>query len=125
MGRIVNISSVHGLRAWAFKASVAKRGLEGLSKVIALEGAARGVRSNWIDPAHVRTPLVETQVEGRAVAHGLEPDRVVEEILLRPVAIKQLVEAEQVAEMAVYAGGPQADSISGASVVMDGGWTAR
>jgi len=126
-GRIVNISSVHGLRASPFKAAyvAAKHGLEGLSKVIALEGAAHGVTSNCINPAYVRTPLVEKQVDAQAVAHGIEPDRVLEEILLKPVAIKQLIEPEQVAEMAVYLCGAHADSITGTSFVMDGGWTAR
>ncbi|TCO32881.1 3-hydroxybutyrate dehydrogenase [Kribbella steppae] len=126
-GRIVNISSVHGLRASPFKAAyvAAKHGLEGLSKVIALEGAAHGVTSNCINPAYVRTPLVEKQVEAQAVAHGIEPDQVLEEILLKPVAIKQLIEPEQVAEMAAYLCGPHADSITGTSFVMDGGWTAR
>jgi 3-hydroxybutyrate dehydrogenase len=126
-GRIVNISSVHGLRASPFKAAyvAAKHGLEGLSKVIALEGAAHGVTSNCINPAYVRTPLVEKQVEAQAVAHGIEPDEVLARIMLAPVAIKQLIEPEQVAEVAAYLCGPYADSITGTSFVMDGGWTAR
>ncbi len=126
-GRIVNISSVHGLRASPFKAAyvAAKHGLEGLSKVIALEGAAHGVTSNCINPAYVRTPLVEKQVEAQAVAHGIEPDQVLEEVLLKPVAVKQLIEPEQVAELAAYLCGPYADSMTGTSFVMDGGWTAR
>jgi 3-hydroxybutyrate dehydrogenase len=126
-GRIVNISSVHGLRASPFKAAyvAAKHGLEGLSKVIALEGAAHGVTSNCINPAYVRTPLVEKQVEAQAVAHGIEPDEVLARIMLAPVAIKQLIEPEQVAELAAYLCGPYADSMTGTSFVMDGGWTAR
>jgi 3-hydroxybutyrate dehydrogenase len=126
-GRIVNISSVHGLRASPFKAAyvAAKHGLEGLSKVIALEGATHGVTSNCINPAYVRTPLVEQQVEAQAVAHGIEPDEVLERIMLAPVAIKQLIEPEQVAELAAYLCSPHADSMTGSSFVMDGGWTAR
>ncbi|MFI7068266.1 3-hydroxybutyrate dehydrogenase [Kribbella sp. NPDC050124] len=126
-GRIVNISSVHGLRASPFKAAyvAAKHGLEGLSKVIALEGAAHGVTSNCINPAYVRTPLVEKQVEAQSVAHGIEPDQVLEQILLKPMAVKQLIEPEQVAELATYLCSPHADSITGTSLVMDGGWTAR
>ena len=126
-GRIVNISSVHGLRASPFKAAyvAAKHGLEGLSKVIALEGAAHGVTSNCINPAYVRTPLVEKQVDAQAVAHGIEPDEVLERIMLAPVAIKQLIEPEQVAELAAYLCSPHADSMTGTSFVMDGGWTAR
>ncbi|MFC5260907.1 3-hydroxybutyrate dehydrogenase [Kribbella qitaiheensis] len=126
-GRVVNISSVHGLRASPFKAAyvAAKHGLEGLSKVIALEGAAQGVTSNCINPAYVRTPLVEKQIEAQAVAHGIEPDEVLEQIILAPVAIKQLIEPEQVAELAAYLCSPHADSMTGTSFVMDGGWTAR
>lgn len=126
-GRIVNISSVHGLRASPFKAAyvAAKHGLEGLSKVIALEGAAQGVTSNCINPSYVRTPLVEQQVEAQAVAHDIRPDEVLERIMLAPAAVKRLIEPEQVAELAVYLCGPHADSITGSSCVMDGGWTAR
>jgi 3-hydroxybutyrate dehydrogenase len=126
-GRIVNISSVHGLRASPFKAAyvAAKHGLEGLSKVIALEGAGHGVTSNCINPAYVRTPLVEKQVAAQAAAHGLEPDEVVERIMLEPVAIKRLIEPEQVAELAAFLCGPYADVVTGSSFVMDGGWTAR
>src|SRR5207244_5987191 len=103
-GRIVNISSVHGVRASEFKVAyvAAKHGLEGLSKVIALEGAPHGVTSNCVNPAYVRTPLVEKQVAAQAVAHGIEPDEVLEQIMLAPVAIKQLIEPKQVAELAAY-----------------------
>ena len=76
-GRIVNISSIHGLRASPFKSAyvTAKHGLEGLSKVIALEGAAHGVTSNCVNPAYVRTPLVEGQIADQAKAHGLQRGR--------------------------------------------------
>jgi 3-hydroxybutyrate dehydrogenase len=126
-GRIINISSVHGLRASPFKAAyvTAKHGLEGLSKVIALEGAPHGVTSNCINPSYVRTPLVEKQVAAQAVAHGIEPDEVLEQVMLAPVAIKQLIEPTQVAELAAYLCSPYADMMTGASFVMDGGWTAR
>ncbi|MGH3461648.1 MAG: 3-hydroxybutyrate dehydrogenase [Kribbellaceae bacterium] len=126
-GRIVNISSVHGLRASPYKVAyvAAKHGLEGLSKVIALEGAEHGVTSNCINPAYVRTPLVEKQVAAQADAHGIGPDEVVEQVMLAPVAIKQLIEPEQVADLAAYLCGPSADVVTGSSFVMDGGWTAR
>ena len=126
-GRIVNISSVHGLRASPFKAAyvAAKHGLEGLSKVVALEGAEHGVTSNCINPAYVRTPLVEQQVAAQADAHGLQPDEVLERIMLEPVAVKRLIEPDQVAELAAYLCGPAADVVTGSSFMMDGGWTAR
>jgi 3-hydroxybutyrate dehydrogenase len=126
-GRIVNISSVHGLRASPFKAAyvAAKHGLEGLSKVIALEGAEHGVTSNCINPAYVRTPLVDKQVAAQADLHGLEPDQVLERIMLEPVAVKKLIEPGQVAELVTYLRGPAADVVTGSSFMMDGGWTAR
>ncbi|MDX3097656.1 3-hydroxybutyrate dehydrogenase [Streptomyces sp. ME01-24h] len=126
-GRIVNISSVHGLRASAYKSAYvsAKHGLEGLSKTAALEGAARGVTSNCISPGYVRTPLVERQIADQAAAHGIEPERVVSEIMLADSAVKRLVEPAEVAELAVYLCTPQASFITGASLTMDGGWTAH
>ncbi|GAA1292783.1 3-hydroxybutyrate dehydrogenase [Pseudonocardia aurantiaca] len=126
-GRVINISSVHGLRASPFKSAYvsAKHGLEGLSKVIALEGAEHGVTSNCIDPAYVRTPLVERQIADQARTHGIDEDAVVEEIMLGPVAVKRLVEPDEVAALAAVLYGPASASISGSSLSMDGGWTAH
>ena len=126
-GRIVNISSVHGLRASPYKSAYvsAKHGLQGLSKVIALEGAAHGVTSNCINPAYVRTPLVENQIADQAVAHGIDHDEVVERIMLAPAAIKRLIEPAEVADLVAYLCAPQASCITGAALVMDGGWTAH
>ena len=126
-GRIVNISSVHGLRASPFKSAyvAAKHGLEGLSKVIALEGGGRGVTSNTICPAYVRTPLVEKQIGDQARQHGIGEDEVVEKIMLTPVAVKRLVEPDEVAELAAVLYGPASASLTGASLTLDGGWTAH
>ena len=126
-GRVVNISSVHGLRASAFKSAyvTAKHGLEGLSKVVALEGAPHGVTSTCINPAYVRTPLVERQIADQAKSHGITEDDVVAKIMLEPVAVKRLVEADEVAELVAFLCGPSAASVSGSSFVMDGGWTAH
>lgn len=125
-GRIVNISSVHGLRASAFKAGyvTAKHALEGLSKVAALEGAPHGVTSNCISPGYVRTPLVEQQIAAQATAHGIDAERVVGEVLLGRSAVKRLIEPEEVAAVAVWLCGPHTGYITGASLPMDGGWTA-
>jgi 3-hydroxybutyrate dehydrogenase len=125
-GRIVNISSVHGLRASAFKSAyvAAKHGLEGLSKVVALEAAPHGVTANCINPAYVRTPLVENQIADQARTHGLAEDEVVEKIMLARAAIKRLIEPEEIAELVAYLCTPVASFITGASIAMDGGWTA-
>ena len=126
-GRVINISSVHGLRASPFKSAyvTAKHGLEGLSKVIALEGAPHGVTSNCVNPAYVRTPLVEKQISDQARRHGIGEDEVVEKIMLTPVAVKRLVEPDEVAELAAVLYGPASASLTGASLTLDGGWTAH
>ncbi|KKD08111.1 3-hydroxybutyrate dehydrogenase [Streptomyces sp. WM6386] len=126
-GRIVNVSSVHGLRASAFKSAyvAAKHGLEGLSKTAALEGAPHGVTSNCVNPAYVRTPLVERQLADQARAHGIPEERVLAEVLLQDSAVKRLIEPEDVAEAVAYLCGPQASFVTGTSLVMDGGWTAH
>ena len=125
-GRIVNISSVHGHRASAFKSAYvsAKHGLEGLSKVIALEGAERGVTSNTICPAYVRTPLVEGQIGDQARNHGIPEDDVLDHVLLARTPVKRLVEADEVAGLVAFLCGPGTESINGSSYLMDGGWTA-
>ena len=126
-GRVVNISSVHGLRASAYKSAyvAAKHGLEGLSKVVALEGGGRGVTSNTICPAYVRTPLVQNQITDQARVHGIPESEVVEKIMLTEPAIKRLIEPSEVADLAVVLCGPAMSMANGASFVMDGGWTAR
>jgi 3-hydroxybutyrate dehydrogenase len=126
-GRVVNISSVHGLRASPFKAAyvAAKHGLEGLSKVVALEGAAHGVTSNCVNPAYVRTPLVTAQLADQAATHGLSESEVLDKVLLEPVAVKRLIEPDEVAELVAMLCGPASASITGSSFVLDGGWTAH
>ena len=126
-GRIVSISSVHGLRASAYKSAyvAAKHGLEGLSKTIALEGGERGVTSNTICPAYVRTPLVEKQIAAQAEVHGIPADEVVEKIMLTEPAVKRLIEPAEVADLAVFLCGPGMSFANGSSFVLDGGWTAR
>ncbi len=125
-GRIVNISSAHGLVASPFKVAyvAGKHGLEGLSKVVALEGGPHGVTSNCINPGYVRTPLVEKQIADQARTHGIGEDEVVERIMLVRPAIKRLLEPSEVAELAVFLCSEAAQSITGAAHRMDGGWTA-
>ena len=126
-GRIINVSSVHGLRASEFKVAyvTAKHALEGLSKVTALEGGAHGVTSNCINPGYVRTPLVAKQIADQARTHGIPEQEVVETILLSESAIKRLVEPEEVASLAGWLASADAGMVTGASYTMDGGWSAR
>ncbi|WP_030725594.1 3-hydroxybutyrate dehydrogenase [Streptomyces sp. NRRL S-237] len=125
-GRIVNISSAHGLRASAFKAGyvTAKHALDGLSKVAAVEGAPHGITSNCVNPAYVRTPLVERQIEAQAAAHGIDTGQVVSDVLLRRPAIKRLIEPAEVAAAVLWLCGPHTGYVTGASIPLDGGWTA-
>jgi len=125
-GRVINISSVHGLRASPFKAGYisAKHGLEGFSKVVALEGGPHGVTSNTICPAYVRTPLVEGQIADQARTRGIPENEVIEKVMLTGPAIKRLIEPEEVAEVAAFLCAPEASFINGASLTMDGGATA-
>jgi len=126
-GRIINVSSAHGLRASAYKSAyvTAKHGLEGLSKVVALEGAPHGVTSNCINPAYVRTPLVEAQMADQARSHGISESEVLEKIMLDRVAVKRLIEPEEVGAMALFLCSESALSVTGSSFCIDGGWTAR
>jgi 3-hydroxybutyrate dehydrogenase len=126
-GRVVNLSSIQGLVASPYKSAyvTAKHAIEGLSKVVALEGAAHGVTSNCINPSYARTPLVEGQIAEQAVQHGIPESQVVEEIMLRPAAIKRLVEPSEIAEMIAYLCGPHASFITGSHFTLDCGWTAQ
>ncbi|GAA3363121.1 MULTISPECIES: 3-hydroxybutyrate dehydrogenase [Saccharopolyspora] len=126
-GRIVNISSVHGLRASPFKSAYvsAKHGLEGLSKTVAVEAAGYGVTSNCVCPGFVRTPLVERQVAEQAELHRVPEEQVVEDVLLARTPVKRLVEPDEVADLVHWLCGPSTASITGASFPMDGGWTAH
>jgi 3-hydroxybutyrate dehydrogenase len=126
-GRVVNISSVHGLVASPYKAAyvAAKHGLEGLSKVTALEGGERGVTSVCVNPGYVRTPLIEKQVAQQAKAHGIPESEVLAKVMLEQAAVKRLVEPEEVAALVGWLTGPEAAMVSGASWTIDGGWSAR
>lgn len=126
-GRIIGLSSIHGHVASPFKSVyvMAKHGMEGLHKTLALEAGEHGVTANTIAPGYVRTNLVEKQIDDQALANNLRPDQVVNEIMLAPAAIKRLIEPEEIASMALYLCGPNSNSITGSSFVIDNGWTAR
>jgi 3-hydroxybutyrate dehydrogenase len=126
-GRLVVVASVHGLVASPFKAGyvAAKHGVLGLVKTLALEGAGDGIRASAVCPGYVRTPLVERQIADQARAHGVPAERVLEDVLLAPQALKRLLEPAEVAEAVAWLLGPAGTSFTGAPLVLDGGWTAR
>jgi 3-hydroxybutyrate dehydrogenase len=126
-GRIVVVASVHGLVASPFKAGYvsAKHGVIGLVKTLALEGATKGITATAVCPAFVRTPLVEKQVADQARAHGVPEDRVLEEVILQPHAVKRLIEPSEVAGVVAFLLGPDGRAFTGSPVTMDLGWTAR
>jgi len=125
-GRIVVVASVHGLVASPFKAGYvsAKHGVVGLVKTLALEGASQGIRATAVCPGYVRTPLVEQQVADQARAHGISEERVLEDVILAPQALKRMLEPAEVADAVAYLLGPAGAAFTGAPFVMDGGWTA-
>jgi 3-hydroxybutyrate dehydrogenase len=126
-GRFLVVASVHGLVASPFKAGyvAAKHGVLGLVKVLALEGAERGISVSALCPGYVRTPLVEQQLAAQAAAHGIPEERVLEDVILAPQARKQLLEPEEVADAAAFLLGPVGRSVTGSPLVLDGGWLAR
>ena len=126
-GRLIHISSAHGLRASAYKSAYvsAKHGLEGLSKVLALESAQHGVTSNCVNPGYVRTPLVERQVTDQARVHQLSEEEVLTKIMLKNSAIKRLIEPGEVAGAVAYLCTEEAAFMTGSNLVLDGGWSAR
>jgi 3-hydroxybutyrate dehydrogenase len=126
-GRFIAVASAHGLVASPYKAGyvAAKHGLLGLVKTLALEGADDGILATAVCPAFVRTPLVEQQVADQAKAHDVPEDRVLEDVVLAPHAVKRLIEPEEVAEVVAFLAGPGGATVTGAPVTMDLGWTAR
>ncbi len=126
-GRFIVIASAHALVASPFKAAYvsAKHGVLGLVKTLALEGAEPGIAATAVCPGYVRTPLVEQQIADQAQAHLLPEAEVLEQVILAPHAIKELIEPAEVADVVAFLAGPAGRSFTGAPVTMDFGWTAR
>ena len=126
-GRFVAVASVHGLVASPYKSAYisAKHGLLGLVKVLALEGAEHGIAATAVCPGYVRTPLVEGQIADQARSHGIDEERVIDEVILEPHAFKRLIEPSEVAAIVSMLTGETGAAFTGAPVVMDMGWSAR
>ncbi len=126
-GRIINLSSIHGLVASEFKSCyvTAKHGLYGMTKTAAMEGGPYGITANCICPAYVMTPLVEGQIAAQAKTHGISEERVISEVMLSKAAIRKMLQPEAVAEVFKFLCSDAAESITGISLPIDGGWTAN
>lgn len=126
-GRIVNIASAHGLVASPFKSAyvAAKHGLLGLTKTVALEVAEEAITCNAVCPGYVLTPLVEAQIDDQARAHGISREAVVRDVLLAQQPNKRFAKVEEIGELTAFLCGDFAASITGASLTVDGGWTAH
>ncbi|WP_432420071.1 3-hydroxybutyrate dehydrogenase [Nitratireductor mangrovi] len=126
-GRIVNISSAHGLIASPFKAAyvAAKHGVIGLTKVVALEGAEDGVTCNAICPGYVWTPLVERQIDDQATSHNIARDSVIRDVFLKNQPTRRFATVEEMGALTVFLCSDCAASITGTALPVDGGWTAH
>jgi 3-hydroxybutyrate dehydrogenase len=126
-GRIVNTASVHGLVASVQKAAyvAAKHGIIGLTKVVALETAGSGITCNAICPGWTRTELVEPQIAARAQAKGLPLEEGARDLLAEKQPSRQFVTVDQLGEVVVFLCSDAASQITGASIPVDGGWTAQ
>jgi 3-hydroxybutyrate dehydrogenase len=126
-GRIINVASAHGLAASPFKSAyvAAKHGMVGLTKVLALEGAAYGITANAICPGYVKTPLVEGQIADQAKSYGMSEEEVVEKVLLKKHAVKEFVSLELLGQTALYLASAAAGTLTGVALPVDGGWTAQ
>jgi len=125
-GRIINISSAHGLHASPFKSAYisAKHGLVGLTKAVALELAEFGTTCNAICPGYVDTPLVEGQITDQMKAHGLDREAVIRDVLLERQPTKQFVTVDQIGGLALFLCSDAAAQMTGQPISIDGGWVA-
>ena len=126
-GRIINLGSVHSLRASAFKSAyvTAKHGLLGLTRVTALEGAEHGVTCNCLCPSYVRTALVEKQISDQARVHNIPESEVVEKIMVAEAPIHRLLEPSEVGAYAAFLCSDAASGVTGSAITIDCGWTAH
>ncbi len=126
-GRIVNIASIHGLIASPNKSAyvAAKHGLVGFTKAAALEVAQMGITVNAICPAYAMTSIIEKQIADQSRITGIAPENVVRDVILVDQPTKKLIQVDHLASLVLYLASDAAESITGAALSIDGGWTAR
>lgn len=126
-GRIINISSAHGLTASPFKSAyvASKHGLIGFTKTIALEGAEFGITCNAICPGYVHTPIIDNQIADQMKVHNMTKDEVIQKVMLDKQAVKEFIPLELVAQTTLFLANDSATTITGISLPVDGGWTAE
>lgn len=126
-GRIINVASAHGLVASAYKSAYvsAKHGIMGLTKTVALEVAREKITCNAICPGYVLTPLVEAQIPDQMMAHNMDRETVIREVMLDRQPTKEFATVEQIAATAVFLASPAAAQVNGTHISVDGGWTAQ
>jgi 3-hydroxybutyrate dehydrogenase len=126
-GRIINVASAHGLVASSNKVAyvAAKHGLVGATKVAALELANHGVTVNAICPGWVLTPLVERQLRDRAEQTGTEIAVEMEQLLAEKQPMLKFTTPESIGATAVFLCSDEAETITGATLSIDGGWTTQ
>ena len=126
-GRIINISSIHGLVASPFKSAyvAAKHGLVGFTKTVATEVGEHGITANAICPGYVDTALSRGQIKSQSEVHGIAEDEVISKIMLQNASIKELIDPSEIASLALFLSSHAAKSITGSAYSIDAGWTAR
>lgn len=126
-GRIINVGSIHSVVASPYKSAyvAAKHGLLGFAKTIALETGEHDITINTLCPAYVKTPLVEAQIAKQAVENDLSEEDVVNKIMLEPMPKKAFIEVSELAQTANFLMSNAAKNITGQTLILDGGWTAR
>lgn len=126
-GRIINIASINGHVGFAGKSAYnsAKHGLIGLTKVAALEGATFGITVNALCPGYVDTDLVRGQLADIAQTRGIPEDKILDEVIFPLVPQKRLIDISEIASMVTYLAGSEASSLTGQSIIIDGGYTIQ
>lgn len=125
-GRVINISSAHGLTASPYKSAYvsAKHGVVGMTKVVALETAKEPITANAICPGYVLTPMVEKQIPETAKKYGMTEEEAKQKVILERQPSKDFATTEQLGGTVAFLCSAAADQITGTTISVDGGWTA-